>query len=262
MFLETNPELPNLLDGETNNNIEVNEKLGQFELPFSIENELNINPNMVFSYTIQHVDAQYKLHLKEINNVDHKIKIILPLNNTNNQYSIFIPHRLDYLSKNTKYLNVCMTMKKCDYAAKRYILQINIYLNKSDIDELYEGITNSNVAFMSVKDILIFVFTNGMYSNTLNHKIKMENIKNNSTDLHVLTKEYKIKPFNYQLENINWCKNLESHINNSDSITNTTTTINNCDSNTIITSNIITSSIIAIVIIVIVIVISNNDDDE
>ena len=49
-------------------------------------------------------------------------------------------------------------------------------------------------------------------------ELKIENIKNTNYGLYTLTKEYKIKPYNYQLENINWCKQLEQLTNNQESI--------------------------------------------
>jgi hypothetical protein len=49
-------------------------------------------------------------------------------------------------------------------------------------------------------------------------ELKIENIKNTNYGLYQLTKEYKIKPYNYQLENINWCKNLEKTLNKEESI--------------------------------------------
>jgi SNF2 family DNA or RNA helicase len=219
MFLEKNPELSNTLNNESNINIEIiDQKLGQFELPFSIQNELNITPNMCFAYSLENIEGVYKLHVKQINPEESKIKILLPLTNINNNYSIYVPHRLDYLEKDTKYFNICGIIKKCDYTPKRYIFQLHLYLNKSSIDEIYIGITKQNILYMNVKDILTFVFTSGYYHNSLNHKIKIENIKNEKTGMYVLTKEYKVQPYNYQLENILWCKNIENHTNDISSI--------------------------------------------
>jgi SNF2 family DNA or RNA helicase len=218
MFLTKTPELATEANGETNINIENNDyKISSFELPFSLETELNLIPNMSFSFSVQTVEQLYKLHIKQITTDEHKIKILVPLTNTNNQYTLFIPHRLDYLAKDNKYFNMYCTILKNEYMQKRYTLKLNLYLNKTAIDEVYTGISSGNLLFMNVKDILIFGLTNTGY-NTLNHKLKIENIRNEKVDVHVLTKEYKIKPFNYQLENIAWCKKLENHINNYESI--------------------------------------------
>jgi len=218
MFLEKNPELTNDQENDTNVNIEKNDyKVGYFELAFSIENAINLKPNMAFAFSVQSIEGVYKLHIKEITPNDPKVKIMISLTNINNQYTIYIPHRLDYLARDNKYFNMFCTISKNEYMQNRYIFQLHLYLNNSKIDEIYEGITTSNVLYMNVKDIFIFGLTNLGY-NTTSHKLKMENIKNNKVDMHVLSKEYKIKPFNYQLENIEWCKKLENHINNYESI--------------------------------------------
>ena len=223
MFLDKRPDIINTLENETNINIEKNDyKIGQFELPFSMENELILSPGIAFSYTVQNIDNQHKLHIKQISSgaEEKKIKILLPLSNTNNQYTLFIPHRLDYLSKENKYFNVFLTITKCEYTPKRYMLQLHLYLNKENIDEIYEGITTGNISFMNVKDILIFGFSTVTYgvNHNLTYKLRVENIVNQKVDMHTLTKDYKIKPFNYQLENISWCKILENNINNIESI--------------------------------------------
>lgn len=67
MFLDKRPDIINALENETNINIEKNDyKIGQFELPFSMENELILSPGMAFSYTVQNIDNQHKLHIKQI----------------------------------------------------------------------------------------------------------------------------------------------------------------------------------------------------
>jgi len=221
MFLQKNPELK--LGDEANVNVEKNDyKIGSYELTFSMDNELNLTNNMAFFFLVQQVEQQYRIHIKQINNTistnDNKISILVPLTNINNQYSLFIPHRLDYLAKDNKYFNIYCEILKNEHMLKRYIFKLHLYLNKSNIDEIYTGITTGNVLYMNVKDILIFGFTSIGYNNNDNHKLKIEDIKNDKVDMHVLTKEYKIKPFNYQLENISWCKKVESDINNIESI--------------------------------------------
>lgn len=215
MFLIKDPELKN---DETNVNIEKDDyKIGSFELAFTIETELSLTPNMAFSFSVQIVEGLHKLHIKQITTNETKIKILVPLTNTNNQYSLFIPHRLDYLAKDNKYFNIYVNIVKSEYMIKRYTLKISLFLNKETIDDVYNGITSGNVLYMNVKDILIFGLTTNGYT-TSSHKLKIENIKNDKVDMHILTKEYKITPFNYQLENISWCKKLETHINNYESI--------------------------------------------
>lgn len=217
MFLTQKSEVSNIDNIETNVNIENNDyKIGYFELAFSMETELNLKPDMAFSFSVQNIEGVQKLHIKELSNNETKIKILIPLANVNNQYTLYIPHRLDYLAKDNKYFNMYVTISKNEYMQKRYILQLHLYLNNKNLDEIYEGIINSNVLYMNVKDILIFGLTT-LYNNSF-HKLRIENIKNEKVDMHKLTKEYKIKPFNYQLENISWCKNLENHINNYESI--------------------------------------------
>jgi SNF2 family DNA or RNA helicase len=214
MFLDKNPEINDEND-ESNMNIMTDTfKLGTFDLPFTMEN-LNLSNNPIFSYIITVLDGQYKLHIKQITPGDPKIRIQLPLTNINNQYTLYVPHRLEYLCKDNKYFNIYLKIQKYEHLEKRYILQLSIYINKDKLDEIYEGIISNNPLFLNVKDILVFGLSTGGWNN---HKIKVENIKNTVSNLYALTKEYKIKPFNYQLENISWCKNLESNVNNINSI--------------------------------------------
>ena len=220
MFLDKNPELNNT-DEESNINItssnsSSNFKLGTFDLVFSMENGLKLDSNPSFSYAIQQVEGVHKLHIKQISEGEPKIKIQLPLNNSaHNQYTLFTPQRLDYLCKDNKYFNLYITINKSDYMEKRYVFQVNVFINNDKLDEIYEGITTGNVLFMNVKDILIFGLNTAGFNS---HKLSIEHIKNDVSNLHVLTQEYKIKPFNYQLENISWCKNLETTVNNTNSI--------------------------------------------
>jgi len=216
MFLEKNPKINQPTDDESNiNNLSKNFDLGTFELPFTMENPLNLTPTTSFSLTLQFIEGLHKLHIKQISEGDPKIKILLPIQSTNNQYTLFLPHRLDYLCKDTKYTNMYVTITKSEYMEKRYILKLNLFINRDHLDEIYNGIISGNVLYMNVKDIIIFGLST---NNAGNHKLKIENIKNTVHNTHVLTKEYKVKPFNYQLENIAWCKNIESSVNTKNSI--------------------------------------------
>ena len=207
MFLESKPN--NSIENELNDNISL---LGTFELPFTIETQLNVTNEIAFSFSIT-TDTQTKINVKQLGEGEPKIKISLSLSNTTNQYTIYTPPRLDFISKDIKYFDKFVSINKCDYANNRYILKLELYLKDSKLDEIYEGISKSNILYMNVKDILIYSLMNN-YNNTSLYKLQMENIKNEVTEPYVLTKEYKIKPYNYQLENVNWCKNVEKSVNN------------------------------------------------
>ena len=140
-----------------------------------------------------------------------KIKFLLPLQHQG-EYSLFIPRRIEFICKDIKYYNCHVSIIKCDWMEKRYILKIDIFLKGDKIDEIYEGITSGNVLYMNVKDILIFML-HGSNINYTRHQIQMRHIKNDECNQYVLTKEYKIQPFHYQLENIQWCKTVENNIN-------------------------------------------------
>jgi len=225
MFLQNRPDI--LSGEETNVNVVTNNKyslLGIFELPFTIETVLNLTDKTSFSYSIQTIDSVFRLHLKELSDNEHKIKISLPITSPN-AYTIYNPQRLDYLSRDVKYFSKYVTIVKSEYMANRYILKTHLYINDERLDEIYEGITKisnpsnpNNILFISVKDMLIFALSNNYYGTNL-YKISMENIKNTILEPYKLTQEYKIKPYKYQLENVQWCKNVETSVNNVDSFT-------------------------------------------
>ena len=77
------------------------------------------------------------------------------------------------------------------------------------MDDLYNELTSGNVSHdisnLYLKDTLLFVLS----SNRNKFDLNIKNITNTKYGLYKLTKEYNIKPFNYQLENVNWCKNIE-----------------------------------------------------
>lgn len=216
MFLEKKPDINSVDNEETNVNILQNDIfIGSSELPFTIENPLKIDHKPSFTLTFQLIDGLTKIHIKELSEAPDKIKILLPVSNQG-EYSLFIARRLEFICKDVKYFNCYVSISKCDYMEKRYILKLELYLKEDKINEIYEGITSSNVLFMNLKDILIFML---MSHNNNNPKlqIQMTNIKNEETEQYILTKEYKINPFHYQLENIKWCKNVEQSINTKDS---------------------------------------------
>jgi SNF2 family DNA or RNA helicase len=203
---------------ETNENIfKQNILIGKNDLPFSIESPLNLQNKPSFSLTYNLIDNKSHIHIKEISESESPIKIMLPLANTG-EYSLFIPRRIEFLCKDTKYFNCHVSITKYEHMDKRYALNISIYLKEDKINEIYEGIISSNVLFMKEKDILIFMLTNNIYNNSINHHIQIKHIQNEICQQYVLTKEYKIVPFNYQLENIQWCKDLEKNVNLTPSI--------------------------------------------
>jgi len=216
MFLQNKPDNSSLNNEETNINIindESNIFLGSFELPFTIDHPLNLTHKPSFSLTYQHIENMHKLCIKELGSIQSPINIILPITG-NNEYTLFIPRRIEFICKDLKYYNCYVTINKSEYLEKRYILQFNLYIKKDIINEIHDGIKTNNVLFMNVKDILIFALT----IHNSKHKIDIKNIKNNEIGKYELINEYKIKPFNYQLENINWCKNVETEINTKNSI--------------------------------------------
>jgi len=206
MFLDKKP------NEETNKNIFI----GQNELPFTMNNQLNLEANPSFSISFQLLEGVPKIHIKEISESPEKIKILLPITNQG-EYSLFIPRRLEFICKDTKYFDCYTTISKAEWMNNRYILKIEVYLKEDNVDDIYNGITSGNVLYMNVKDILIFMLI-GNYANISKHQIQMNHIKNLVTEQYVLTKEYKVQPFHYQLENIQWCKNVESSINTKSSI--------------------------------------------
>jgi hypothetical protein len=95
----------------------------------------------------------------------------------------------------------------------RYIIQIYLYLNNNSMDELYNELTTSTVISdvnqLYLKDTLLYVIMN----NRSNFELSIKDITNIKYGQFKLTKDFKIKPFNYQLENVNWCKNIEKIVN-------------------------------------------------
>ena len=205
MFLEINPQIvPN------------NDLLycGTYELSFTIETPLNLFDNICFSYQLVIIDGLTKLKINQLTNIKPAINIILPLQ-TNNDYTLFIQRRLDYLSKDTTYFDIFNTIMKSEYMINRYMFKMSVYLKKNKLDDVYEKLIQNNVLYLPLKDIITYTL---MSTPNIDNKLKINNIKNKNTEMYSLTKEYKVKPFNYQLENIKWCKDLESNANITNSI--------------------------------------------
>lgn len=212
MFLEINPQII------TNNDLLY---CGTYELSFTIETQLNLFDNICFSFQLVIIDGIPKLKINQITNIKPSINIILPIQ-SNNEYTLFMQRRLDYLWKDNVYFDIFNTVIRSEYMVNRYILKTSIYLKKNKIDDMYEKLTQHNVLYLPLKDIVTYTL---MSSINIDNKLKISNIKNKNTEMYSLTKEYKVKPFNYQLENIKWCKNLETNTN----ITNSINVINGYD---------------------------------
>jgi SNF2 family DNA or RNA helicase len=216
MFLQTKPNTSNQSDGESNDNI-INSQMtyiGLFELPITLnlENPGEFNTNTGYKFHIN--DAQ--MILKKLDNTGG-INVKLAL--TNATYTLFTPQRLNFISKDIKYLSKFVTISKYPHMTNRYIVQIYLYLNTNSLDELYNELITSSVISdvnqLYLKDTVLFVIVNYRSSFELNIK----NITNVKYGQFELTKDFKIKPFNYQLENVNWCKNVEKIVNMEDSFT-------------------------------------------
>jgi len=209
MFLLTKPNIYNATDNESNQNITTNNivSLGTYELPFTVDNtnqalqdKLSNNKNS-FRFSIDQLNY---IHLYELTEAEEKIKLKVSVVHQN-AYTIFVPFRLDYICKDEKYFDKYVTITKSPYLQNRFIVNLNMYINKTKLDEIYEGIIDNNTTYTAVKDILIFTLMN--CRSIL--QLSIENIKNTEYGQYILTKQFNIAPFKYQLENVNWCKNVE-----------------------------------------------------
>jgi SNF2 family DNA or RNA helicase len=203
MFFENNP------NNTDDNNIIL---IGKYDLMFNItEAVLSDKINKIKnSYEFTFDTVQKKLSIK---NTKDDFKFSIPIINDNPNYTLFVPYRLDYLSKD-KYFSKYVEITKSTYMINRYVLSLYIYIKKDNVNEIYTGITNTNLDYTYVKDILCFML-NGNRSLL---ELKINNINNNKCEIYKLVKEYNIVPFNYQLENISWCKNVENNINKKESV--------------------------------------------
>ena len=201
-------------DNESNININKNNMIpiGMFELPININIDYPIEVNTPYKYTVNENNLTI---IKMVGNSSTNISI--KLQNMISTYTIYTPTRLSYLCKDTKYIYKYLTLIKSPWMENRYILNLYLYLNKESINDLIDDLLNinTNVQLLQLKDIILFVFA----CNRQIFDLKISNIKNKKYEIFKLTKDYTITPFKYQLENINWCKNVEKNINSLESTT-------------------------------------------
>jgi len=215
MFLHNVPNLDNLND-QNNNESNINKtennmiSIGTYELAINVSSTLIIEKNAAYKFIIE----ENRIILSKLDNISSP-KISITLQNTMSIYTLFTPTRLSYLSKDIKYIYKYITIAASPYIPNRHILTVSLYLNKETLDDLSTEILNinNNVQLLQLKDIILFVIGN----TRSNFELKISDIKNENYGLFKLRNEYTIKPFNYQLENINWCKNVEENINKMDS---------------------------------------------
>jgi SNF2 family DNA or RNA helicase len=218
MFLLNKPKLDtniNHIDDEVNNVNEIYNMtyLGIYELPLTLNTELLLEENATYKYSIE----DNNITIEKIKGAPIP-KIFLKLNTANgvnSSYTLFTPSRMNYLSKDKKYIYQHITLIKSPYIANRYILHVSLFLNNNVINDLSQELTSNlnNIEGMQLKDIILFVL---IYNKSI-FELKINNIKNINYGIYTLKNEYSIQPFNYQLENINWCKNIESIINTEES---------------------------------------------
>ena len=217
MFLRVKPCIHTQSGEESNINIVDNNiiMLGCYELPFTIENVNSLHDKLLnnknpFLYTI---DNTNHVNLYELTDSTDQIKIKVSVVHQN-AYTIFVPFRLDFLSKDTKYFDKYITITKSPYLQNRFVISLHLYINKNKFNDIYEGIINNNTSYTAVKDLLIY----SLMGNRNILQLCIEDIKNIEYGQYKLTKEYNISPFKYQLENVNWCKNVEKITNTKEGI--------------------------------------------
>ena len=108
MFLLNKPNIHTQNGEESNINIVDNNiiMLGCYELPFTIDNVNSLHDRLLnnknpFRFTI---DNSNHVQLYELTDVEDKIKIKVSVVHQN-AYTIFVPYRLDFISKDTKYFD-------------------------------------------------------------------------------------------------------------------------------------------------------------
>jgi SNF2 family DNA or RNA helicase len=199
-------------DNESNININSNNmiSIGMFELPINVNIGTQIEENIPYKYTVN----DNNLSIIKIDD-SSSTNISIKLQNTMSTYTLYVPPRLSYLSKDTKYIYKYLTLIKSPWMENRYIVNLYLYLNKESINDLIDDLLNinSNNQQLQLKDIILFIFS----FNRQIFDLKINNIKNKKYDVFKLTKDYTITPFKYQLENVNWCKNVETNINSLES---------------------------------------------
>jgi SNF2 family DNA or RNA helicase len=224
MFLLNKPNTISQVNNETNIINTINNNiisLGTYELSFALDNtnislhDKLINNKNPFTFKIDIANFLHLYELLDSTDTENQIKVKVSLLHQG-IYTMYTSFRLDYLSKDTKYIMKYVTITKSQYIQNRYVISMNLYINKNVLDEIYDGImaVPVNYTFTAIRDILIYIFM----GNKSLLELKIENIKNTNHGLYKLTKDYMIKPYNYQLENINWCKKLEESSNNQESI--------------------------------------------
>ncbi len=215
MFLLSKPIFSDDNNEETNDNIMLDDiiPIGNFELPMSIDENKFIEfgikspeelPKRSFNFSIYEVN---KLLVTEITN-DKKIKFAVSLASANTAYTLFVPQRLDFLSTDNT-IQKHVGIYKYPYIQNRYVLSVSLYVKKDKLEYIYNGISSNQAQFIKLKDIFIYAIT---YTNNNPFDLKVNSIKNINYGIFKTTKDYKVKPFNYQLENVNWCKNIEKNI--------------------------------------------------
>ena len=214
MFLQIKPNAPSDNNEESNENIIANTMIpmGTYELAFNISSEelgkkLDTHP---FAYKFYMAPDTKKMHLTHLT----VSTTIFNVNIIESPYTLFTMARLDYLSNDEKFFNKYIEIVKSPYIANRYMVKISLFLNKNTLDEVYSALMEPSIVSLKLRD----VFTFSLMHNRSVLELKMENIKNIDYGEYTTTNTYDIKPFKYQLQNVNWCKNVESNLNKIESV--------------------------------------------
>ena len=214
MFLQIKPNTPSDNNEESNNNIIVNNMIpmGVYELAFNITDanlglKLDTNPSPYKFKIIPETKKMVLTHLT-IENTQFNINVV------DSQYTLFTMTRLEYLSMDEKFYYIHIEICKSPYMANRYVVKISLYLDRNNLDEIYNKLMETNIPSLKLKDVFIF----SLLHNRSVLELKMDNIKNTDYGEYITKNTYDIKPFKYQLQNVNWCKNVELNLNKIESI--------------------------------------------
>jgi hypothetical protein len=214
MFLQIKPNAPSDNNEESNENIIANTTIpmGTYELAFNITSpvlgtQLDTNP---FPYKFKIDPDTKKIHLTHLtgSNTTFNVNLI------ESPYTLFTMARLDYLSNDEKFFSKFVEIIKSPYIVNRYMVKINLFLNKNTLDEVYNILMEPSVVSLKLKD----VFTFSLMHNRSVLELKIDNITNTDYGEYTTKNTYDIKPFKYQLQNVNWCKNVESNLNKIESV--------------------------------------------
>jgi SNF2 family DNA or RNA helicase len=214
MFLQIKPNAPSDNNEESNENIIANTTIpmGTYELAFNITSpilgtQLDTNP---FPYKFKIDPDTKKMHLTHLtgSNTTFNVNLI------ESPYTLFTMARLDYLSNDEKFFSKFVEIIKSPYIVNRYMVKISLFLNKNTLDEVYNILMEPSVTSLKLKD----VFTFSLMHDRSVLELKMDNITNTDYGEYTTTNTYDIKPFKYQLQNVNWCKNVESNLNKIESV--------------------------------------------